>query len=270
MSQSLSRTPVVFISSAEQDQPYFAQLHTHLTPLQREGLIAIRGYSSIEAGADKARAIKRAISSAQLIIVLVSADFFASSAFYNDWQLIENRVQQGVNVIPVFVRYCNSADTPLVNFHAINDPDAPVASMSDAEQERVWQQLTAYIYKLARPEQVRTSSTSPGSASSVDTISRSTVMCNAGEDLALSPAAREELVKALMAAFPRLSELEMLVSLKLDENLEAIAGQQNLEQAIFDVVNWARKTGNLRALVQGAYERNSRNALLKKFVRHYM
>lgn len=90
------------------------------------------------------------------------------------------------------------------------------------------------------------------------------------EDLSLSPDAREELIKALMSAFPRLADLDMLVSLKLDENLEAIAGQQNLEQAAFSLVNWARKTGNVRALVQGAHAQNSGNASLKAFARRYM
>jgi Effector-associated domain 1/TIR domain len=263
----------VFLGSTEEDQHYLARLQKHLAPLEREGIITLWSYQHIKAGADRIMAIREAISLAQLVILLVSADFLASSDLHRDWPLLEDRAAKGAKIIPVFVRYCDIAGTPLAEFQAINRLDAPVSSMSDTEQEKIWQQVAVFIRAqnaYARVERPQASQILMSDREPVHTISGSMVMYKEDEDLSLTASAREELVKALMSAFPRLAELEMLVSFKLDANFEAIAGQQNLEQATFSVVNWARSTGNVRALVRGASERNSGNASLRAFVRRYM
>jgi Effector-associated domain 1/von Willebrand factor type A domain len=77
---------------------------------------------------------------------------------------------------------------------------------------------------------------------------------------------REQLIKALIAAFPDHGELELLVDYKLNENIQNIAKSGTLEQTALAVVRWVEKQSRLAELIQGAQERNPTNSLLKQFV----
>ncbi len=62
----------------------------------------------------------------------------------------------------------------------------------------------------------------------------------------------------------------MMVTYKLNENLNVIAGGQNLNYIAFNLVGWAESQEQVRALVRGACEMNLGNRLLKRFVEKYM
>src|SRR5947209_6398940 len=192
MKHPLLNTLHVFISSVEQDKAYLAQLQTHLSPLERKGVITLWSYNTIGVGTDRATAIKQAISSAELVILLVSADFLASSNYYNDYPLLEARAAQGIKIIPVFVRPCYLADTSLLRFQAINRSETPVSSMSNAKQERICQQIVDFVHTQARQKHFQGYQTLMSPPEAIDTNSRSTVMYKEDEDLSLSPDAREE------------------------------------------------------------------------------
>src|SRR5262249_8823591 len=56
----------------------------HLTLLQRHGHIATWSSASVRAGASHREEIKRQMKAAQVIVLLVSADFLASDAIYDE------------------------------------------------------------------------------------------------------------------------------------------------------------------------------------------
>jgi hypothetical protein len=84
-------------------------------------------------------------------------------------------------------------------------------------------------------------------------------------DLDLDNKQRKQLRDALLAAFPSRAALAELVEDALDQNLAAIAGGDNLASAVFDLLQWARARGKMRALVTGALEANPTNPELRAF-----
>lgn len=78
---------------------------------------------------------------------------------------------------------------------------------------------------------------------------------------------RKQLTAALLSAFPNRGALEQMVKHGMEENLAEIAGDPNLGQAIFDLIEWADAKGRLEELIRKAYEANPGNPELADFVK---
>ena len=74
-----------------------------------------------------------------------------------------------------------------------------------------------------------------------------------------------EFREALLSAFPSYSNLEMMVSDRLDQNLNRIVSNGNLENVAFELIKWAESQGRLEELIRGAYKQNPGNLQLKAF-----
>src|SRR6266566_7385223 len=107
--QQRQRGIIVFFSYAQTDQAVRDQLATHLSQLKRDGLIEEWSDQQILAGSDRVQAIDQALHSAQIILLLISADFLASDACYQiEMQQALERHRAGVaRVIPIIVRPCD-------------------------------------------------------------------------------------------------------------------------------------------------------------------
>lgn len=71
--------------------------------------------------------------------------------------------------------------------------------------------------------------------------------------------------KALLSAFPTPGELKRMVSFKLDENLDAIAGGGNYLEVVSNLIEWAKAQGRLEKLLTAAREHNPGNPDLRRF-----
>ena len=78
----------------------------------------------------------------------------------------------------------------------------------------------------------------------------------------LSGDERRELHQALLSAFPRLDQLDQLVSFGLGDNLQRIAGRDNLDVAIIKIIEATEATGRTKTLLEAAIRQNPGNALL--------
>ncbi len=78
---------------------------------------------------------------------------------------------------------------------------------------------------------------------------------------------RKELVEAILDAYPEQFDLEMMVSVELEENLNAIAGGKNLKQVVFSLIKWAEARGKIEVLIIAAYKTNPGNEQLQNFYR---
>lgn len=74
----------------------------------------------------------------------------------------------------------------------------------------------------------------------------------------------EQTQNALLEAFPSRDALRMLARIELDENLDAIAGGDNLRVIAFNLISWAERTGAFARLVEGAVRQNGGNATLRE------
>ena len=96
----------IFISYSHKDEEWKDRLVTHLKVLEMEGYCSLWDDREIEAGDDWLPGIKKALNEAQIIIMMISADFLISG-FIRGTEVpraLERRRKEGVRVIPVVVK----------------------------------------------------------------------------------------------------------------------------------------------------------------------
>jgi hypothetical protein len=114
------RTPVnVFFCYAPQDEELRRELETHLALLKRQGFVRSWSARMIGAGEEWRGAIDRHLEEADVILLLVSADFLASDYLY-DVELrraLERHRTERTKVVSIILRPCDYAnrDSPLRN-----------------------------------------------------------------------------------------------------------------------------------------------------------
>ncbi len=85
----------------------------------------------------------------------------------------------------------------------------------------------------------------------------------------LSGSDRKKLREAIISAYPKSSDLEIMVNEELGENLWVIVPEGKLNQVVFNLIQWAESRGKLERLIIAAYDANSGNPELKEFY-HYI
>jgi hypothetical protein len=126
----------VFISYAHHDEPQRRRLDVHLAPLRREGLILPWNDRMIDAGADWAGEIDRNLAAADVVLLLVSADFVASDYCYEkEMRLALERHARGeARVIPIIVAPVDFAKTPFAKLQALPRDAKPVSTWSQPDE----------------------------------------------------------------------------------------------------------------------------------------
>jgi hypothetical protein len=105
---ALSRPVKVFISYTHKDEELRKKLEAHLAILRHQGLIEIWHDRQIGAGTDWAGSIHNKLDTADLILLLVSADFIESAyCFGVELRRAMERHEAGTaRVIPIILRDC--------------------------------------------------------------------------------------------------------------------------------------------------------------------
>jgi TIR domain len=118
------RTPVnVFLCYAPQDEELRGELETHLALLKRQGYVRSWSARRIGAGEEWRGAIDRHLEEAEVILLLVSADFLASDYLY-DVELrraLERHRTERTKVISILLRPYDYAfkDSPLAEIEVV-------------------------------------------------------------------------------------------------------------------------------------------------------
>jgi hypothetical protein len=145
---SLSSGTKVFISYSHADKEWLERLKRHLKPLVREGQLDCWDDTHIKPGDDWQQEIRAALDAAQVAVLLISADFFASD-FIDETELpplLAAAQAKGVRILPVILSASRFAREPdLARFQAVNPPDRPLNEMPRAEQEEVLDRLAQTI-----------------------------------------------------------------------------------------------------------------------------
>jgi TIR domain/NB-ARC domain len=135
----------VFISYAHEDEALLQQLHTHLSLLTRQGLIATWYDRQIVAGSDWAGVIDEHLEQASIILLLVSADFLASDYCYkiDMTRALERHDAGQARVLPIIVRTVDWKDAPFAHLHALPTDAQPITKWADRDE--AWTNVTAGI-----------------------------------------------------------------------------------------------------------------------------
>jgi hypothetical protein len=138
----------LFISYAPADDSHRDRLDKHLATLRGKDLIELWHDHRIRPGDDRDAEYAAALRSADLIILLISADFLdASFTAGADLQhAIDRHRDRTVHVIPIAVRAADWGDHPIAQLQALPRNGRPVAQWPDHDD--AWAEVAAEIRRI--------------------------------------------------------------------------------------------------------------------------
>lgn len=118
----------VFISYAHEDQAFLNELEKHLATLERQNIIASWYDGDITPGEEWKSKIMERLNSAQIILLLVSADFINSDFCYSIEmnQALARQDDDQTRVIPIILRPVDWQGTPFAKLQALPTRGKPV------------------------------------------------------------------------------------------------------------------------------------------------
>lgn len=134
--ESKAMSFTAFISYSHADAKLKADLITHLTPLKRLGIIDTWNDQEIKAGDEWEKEIATKLATADLVLLLISADFIASEFCYTNElsTALERHKAKKATVIPVILRPCLWNELPLGTIQALPPGGKPVTSFDNQDE----------------------------------------------------------------------------------------------------------------------------------------
>jgi hypothetical protein len=116
------------------------RLRVHLRPLERVYALDIWDDSKVVAGSRWHDEIDKAIQSAKVAVLIISADFLATDFIINNElpPLLDAARNDGAVIMPLIASPSRFNSTKSISqFQAVNDPSKPLISLPKAEQEHI-------------------------------------------------------------------------------------------------------------------------------------
>ncbi|MCB0594506.1 MAG: TIR domain-containing protein [Lewinellaceae bacterium] len=139
----------IFISYAREASIMKSRLVTHLVPLRRMGLVTIWDDGETIPGQEWNAEIKKNLLSAQIILLLIDADFMASNYIWEvEIPLAQERHEQKkCKIIPIYVNHIYSGVLTLKKYQSLPmGPEEPITSFSN--QDRAWSLVAAGVMRV--------------------------------------------------------------------------------------------------------------------------
>jgi TIR domain len=126
----------VFVSYSHKDEDLRDALERHLALLKNEGIISVWYDRKILAGQEFGPAIDANLSDAQIVLLLVSADFLASSYCWGVEVKLAMRLHESnaAKVVPVILRACDWRSAPFGKILAAPKDGKPITSWSNMDE----------------------------------------------------------------------------------------------------------------------------------------
>ncbi|MFZ4700668.1 MAG: toll/interleukin-1 receptor domain-containing protein, partial [Candidatus Methylumidiphilus sp.] len=153
MSESESPPKRVFISYSHKDEAWKERLQAQLNVLELENQLGVWEDRQIAAGDDWCPAIEEALNSAQVAVLLISADFLGSKFIRSEEvpRMLERRAKDGLRVIPLMLRPCTWQAVPwLASIQGRPKDNKPLSSLDDNNQEQCLADLALEILTLLK------------------------------------------------------------------------------------------------------------------------
>ncbi|MCK6690918.1 MAG: toll/interleukin-1 receptor domain-containing protein [Thermoanaerobaculia bacterium] len=132
--------PLAFIIYSREDEAYRVSLKKHLAPLEQDGLLRVWSDDRIAPGDDWESAIMGNFKQADIILLLVSSNFFASKYIQNvEFREARKRHdRQEAVMIPIIVSHCMWNTTALAGLQALPKDGVPVDDASWGSSHKAW------------------------------------------------------------------------------------------------------------------------------------
>ncbi|HWT03900.1 MAG TPA: COR domain-containing protein [Pyrinomonadaceae bacterium] len=148
MTDERRKTVRLFYSYSHKDEGLRNELETHLKLLQYQGLIETWHDREIEAGREWEQEIKDRLESAEIILLLVSADFIAS---YYCWekemkQAFERHRRGEARIIPIIVRDVSLRGAPFAGLQYLPKDGLAVTKWQD--KDSAWRNVSEGVEKV--------------------------------------------------------------------------------------------------------------------------
>src|ERR1043165_2866290 len=125
----------LFISYAHEDEILYKRLIAHLSSLKNEGIVSHWSDSQIVAGELWDKEIQKQLTSARIILLLVSSDFLASE-YVNKVEFstaMDRHQRKEAWVIPVILRPCDWKNTPLKDLQVFPKGGPPITTANNID-----------------------------------------------------------------------------------------------------------------------------------------
>ena len=130
----------VFVSYSHRDKAWLERVRVHLKPLARGGRLDLWDDTGIKAGQRWRDEIRAALARADVAVLLISADFYASDFIANNElpPLLETaRSERGLVILGVHINYSDfENDRVLSEYQTVNTPKRPIEDLKSAGASR--------------------------------------------------------------------------------------------------------------------------------------
>jgi Putative peptidoglycan binding domain/TIR domain len=135
----------LFVSYSHADERWLKMLQVHLTPLERSGGVVRWDDTKIAPGQKWRDEITAAIRAAKVAVLLISANFMASSFIANNElpPLLAAAEHEGAVILMVIISPCVMGS--LLEFQAVNSPSKTLVDMNRGDRDRTWVKLIEAI-----------------------------------------------------------------------------------------------------------------------------
>ena len=145
----------IFISYSHQDERFKNDLVTMLAGLQRQGIVDTWQDRRIEPGDEWNKSIQDAMDKCDLALLLVSADYLASSFIQKAEQpkLLQRLKEMQLRVIPIIVRPCKWESEPVLkDLQALPKDGRAIITFDKekGERDQVWKDIATAIEERAK------------------------------------------------------------------------------------------------------------------------
>jgi hypothetical protein len=144
-------TPRAFVSYSHADVDVLDRLNIHLKPLIKKYKFIVWDDKKLRAGDKWKKEIETNLSTADVIIVLLSADFLASD-FVMDFEYPRSLAMandRGAKIVVLMVSPCLYDEFDIAEFHFVNDPKETLQDVQDdntaAKHERILMRCASVI-----------------------------------------------------------------------------------------------------------------------------
>jgi len=151
----------IFLSYAKEDKPFKDKLLKHLSSMIRRNQIDIWDDEQIAGGQNWKEEIESKLRTAQVAILLVSADFLASD-FINDFEipiLLERGKKGEVSIVPMLIRPVYFQGSELSDFKGLPKSGKPISNWQN--EDEAWISVVGDLVEIIEKKEKEILSATP-------------------------------------------------------------------------------------------------------------